>query len=89
MQFSRQEYWRVLLFPSPGDLPDLGIEPRSSALQADALLSEPSGKTLVTKDKFKQLLIRERRICRNKGGAVKKQYCSLGAGSWLLLKEYT
>ena len=79
----------MLLFPSPEDLPDLGIEPRSSALQADAFLSEPSGKTLVTNDKFKQLLIRERRICRNKGGAVKKQYCSLGAGSWLLLKEYT
>ena len=43
MEFSRQEYWSGLLFPSPGDLPDLGIEP-SSALQADSLPSEPPGK---------------------------------------------
>ena len=38
MGFSRQEYWSGLPFPSPGDLPDPGIEPRSPALQADALL---------------------------------------------------
>ena len=35
MEFSRQEYWSGLPFPSPGDLPDPGIEPRSPALQAD------------------------------------------------------
>ena len=35
-----------LLFPSPGDLPDPGIEPGCPALQADALLSEPPGKPL-------------------------------------------
>ena len=39
-----QEYWSGLPFPSPGDLPDTGIEPRSPALQADALPSEPPGK---------------------------------------------
>ena len=39
MGFSRQEYWRGLPFPSPGDLPDLGNEPRSPALQVDSLLS--------------------------------------------------
>ena len=39
--FSRQEYWSGLPFPSPGDLPDLGIEPRPSMLQADTLPSEP------------------------------------------------
>ena len=44
MGFSRQEYWSGLPFPSPGDLPDPGIEPRSPALQADALPSEPPGK---------------------------------------------
>ena len=44
--FSRQEYWSGLLFPSPGDLPSSGIEPRSPALQADSLPSEPPG-TLV------------------------------------------
>ena len=41
MEFSRQEYWSGLPFPSPGDLPHPGIKPRSPALQADALLSEP------------------------------------------------
>ena len=40
MGFSRQKYWSGLSFPSPGDLPDPGIEPRSPALQADALPSE-------------------------------------------------
>ena len=44
MGFSRQEYWSGLPFPSPGDLPDPGIEPRSPTLQADSLLSEPPGK---------------------------------------------
>ena len=41
MGFSRQEYWSGLPFPSPGDLPNPGIEPRSLALQTDALPSEP------------------------------------------------
>ena len=44
MEFSRQEYWSGLPFPSPGDLPNPGIEPGSPALQADALQSEPPGK---------------------------------------------
>ena len=39
--FSRQEYWSGLPWPSPGDLPDPGIKPRSPALQADFLLSKP------------------------------------------------
>ena len=44
MEFSRQEYWSGLPLPSPGDLPNPGIKPRSPALQADSLRSEPSGK---------------------------------------------
>ena len=40
MGFSRQEYWSGLSFPSPGDLPDLGIEPGSPVLQADDLPTE-------------------------------------------------
>ena len=44
MGFPRQEYWSGLPFPSPGDLPDPGIEPRSPTLQADALTYEPPGK---------------------------------------------
>ena len=42
--FSRQGYWSGLPFPSPGDLPDPGIKPRSPTLQAEALPSEPPGK---------------------------------------------
>ena len=41
--FSRQAYWSRLSFPSPGNLPDPGIEPRSPALQTDSLSSEPAG----------------------------------------------
>jgi len=44
MGFSRQEYWSGLPFPSPGDLPDPGIEPRSPTLEADVLTSVPPGK---------------------------------------------
>ena len=44
MGISRQEYWSGLPFPSPGDLPDPGIELGSPALQTDALPSEPPGK---------------------------------------------
>ena len=53
MEFSRQEYWSGLPFPSPGDLPNPGIEPRSPVLQAYALLSEPPGK-----DRFKEIRYR-------------------------------
>ena len=45
MGFSRQEYWSGLPFPSPGDLPDPGIEPGSPALQADTLPTKPPGKS--------------------------------------------
>ena len=44
MGFSRQEYWSGLPFPSPGNLPNPGIEPGSLALQADSLPSEPPRK---------------------------------------------
>ena len=46
MGFSRKEYWSGLPFPSPGYLPDTGIEPRSLALLADILTSEPPEKPL-------------------------------------------
>ena len=49
MGFSRQEYWSGLTFPSPGDLPNPGIKPRTPAWQADALPYEPPGK-LVTRE---------------------------------------
>ena len=48
MGFPRQEYWSGLPFPSPGDLPGPGIEPRSPTLQTDALPSEPPGNLYCT-----------------------------------------
>ena len=44
VEFSRPEYWSGWLFPSPEDLPNPGIKPRSPAFQADALTSEPPRK---------------------------------------------
>ena len=44
IEFSRPEYWSGQLFPSPGDLPNSGIKPRSPALQADSLPAEPPWK---------------------------------------------
>ena len=46
MELSRQEYWSGLPCPPPGDLPDPGMEPLSTALQADSLLFEPLGKPI-------------------------------------------
>ena len=48
MEFSRQEYWSGLPFPSPGDLPNPGIEPGSPTLQANALPFELPGKPTIT-----------------------------------------
>ena len=47
MKFFRQEYWSGWPFPSPGDLPNLGIKPGSPALKSDSLLSEPPGKPMM------------------------------------------
>ena len=48
VEFSRPEYWSRWPFPSPGDLPNPGIKPRSPALQADSLPAEPPGKPMNT-----------------------------------------
>ena len=57
MGFSRQEYWSGLPFPSPGDLPNLGIEPRSPALEEDTLTSEPPGKLDIFISSFNSKII--------------------------------
>ena len=44
MRFPRQEYWSGLSFPSPGDLPNAGIEPTSSCLAGEFFTTEPPGK---------------------------------------------
>ena len=52
MEFPRQEYWSGLLFPSPGDVPDPGIKPRSPTLQADSLRSKaPEWRTNIPLEK--------------------------------------
>ena len=48
MEFSRPEYWSGSPFPSPGDLPNPGIKPRSPVLQADSLPAEPQQKPKTT-----------------------------------------
>ena len=53
MGFFRQEYWSGLSFPYPGGLPDPRIEPRSPALQADALPSKPPGESFIAKFRLK------------------------------------
>ena len=58
MGFSRQECWGGLPFPSPGDLPNPGIEPGSPALQADALSSEPPGKPQVVLKDYTKLSLK-------------------------------
>ena len=55
MGFSRQEYWRGLPLPSPGYLPNTGIEPRSPSFQADSLPYEPWGKAQILKGGFYKL----------------------------------
>ena len=51
--FSRSEYWSGLPFPSPGDLPNPGIDPRSPTLKADSLPSKPSGKPYILEEETK------------------------------------
>ena len=56
MEFSRQVYWSGTLFPSLGDLPEPGIKPKSPALQADSLPTEPLFETCTTTFIFPQTL---------------------------------
>ena len=51
---SGQEYWNGLPFPSPGDLPNPGIEPQSPALQVDSLPSEPPGTPIALKEQHRR-----------------------------------
>ena len=48
MEFSRPEYWSGWPFPSPGDIPNPGIQPRSPTVQAESLPAEPQGKPRYT-----------------------------------------
>ena len=72
MRFSRPEYWSGLPFPSPGDLPDPGIEPGSTPLEADALTSEPPGKP----DRPRQYMKKQRHYFANKGLSIQQNVFS-------------
>ena len=71
MGFSRQEYWSELPCPSPGDLPDSGIEPGSPALQADSLLSESPPKTHVVRGHLLYSIRKGREGGKEVGGRVR------------------
>ena len=75
MGFSRQEYWSGLPFPSPGDLPNPGIEPGFPALQADALPSESPGKAQCHNTGY---LIEIIRNCRKTGQDEQIELLALG-----------
>ena len=80
MGFSRQEYWSSLPFPSPGDPPNSRIKPRSPALQADSLSSEPPGKQKEAGNKcfpFAQFSwkLREPRCCSRWFSKAEKHVC--------------
>ena len=62
-EFPRQEHWSGLPFPSPGDLSDPGIEPRSPALQATSLPSEPSWKPQAGKISVRRMKEKSGSIC--------------------------
>ena len=64
MGFSRQEYWSGLAFPSPGDLPDSGVESPSPALAGGFFIAEPPEKPRV--------LIKNERKEERKGGCEEK-----------------
>ena len=85
MGFSRQEYWSGVPFPSPEDLPDPGIEPRSPALEADALTSEPPGKqsktyfyTVISRlpffSRFEKKKVKIKYIKKKKQWSIKRTY---------------
>ena len=57
VEFSSQEYWSGLLFPSPEDLPDPGIEPGSPMLQTDSLPTEPLGKPIYLSDQISHSVV--------------------------------
>ena len=76
--FSRQEYWSGFPCPSPGNLPNPGIKPRSPALQADALPSEPPGKPL----KPRQHIKKQRHYIANKGPSS-QNYGSTNSHVWV------
>ena len=87
MGFSKQEYWSGLPFPSPGDLFDLGIEPRSPALQADSLTTEQPGTLHRTPGCVSLLLFSHSVVSSSATPSTAARQASLSfTVSWTLLK---
>ena len=80
MGFSRQEYWSGVPFPSPRDVLDPGIEPRSPTLQADALTSAPQGKHLNTRIQSLELQIQVKDFKEGKEAGLKEEGGGGGRG---------
>ena len=78
MGFSRQEYWSGLPFPSPGDLPNPGIQPGSPALQSDALSSEPQFDLICLLTKKKKKKEKEKKDYKREALLTTMTLCSLG-----------
>ena len=78
VEFSKQEYWSGLPFPSSGNLPDPGIEPMSPALQAGSLLPEPPGKPRIIEELWKQEGAPEAGPC-SQAGEEGRSVCSKGS----------
>ena len=92
MEFSRQQYWSGLPFPSPGDLPSPGIEPESPAVQADALPSEPPGKPLLPGDQSErkgQSSLVHKSVTSSADRAFVKKHYSKGESVFLVKTENT
>ena len=76
MEFSRQEYWSGLPFPSLGDLPYPGIQPGSPSLQADYLLSEPPEKPIKSEGLPKQIINKGKRVTKAEPHSISdKEIC--------------
>ena len=90
MGFSRQEYWSGLPFLSPGDLPNPGIEPRSPALEADTLPTEPPGKPTPWTESYdqpRQHIERQRHYSVNKGPSS-QGYGFSSSHVWMYVLNY-
>ena len=77
LEFSRKEYWSGSPCHSPGDLPDPGTEPRSAALQADSLSSEPPGTILQLKKRERNLNLHSHDSKISLPGAYLPKFCCI------------
>ena len=91
VEFSRQEYWSGLPFPSPGDLPDPGIEAGPPTLQAEALPSEPPRKPINWVFLPHSVLnsaavgVNGSKVCKTINKSIQRKYKELQESRWRCL----